>query len=87
LYVFEVTNGLLCLPIGNSVQYEGPCRLQCPVSLTYKPVCSSENVVYANMAALKCAAMRNPERSEYDDKFYKILSITYSLTVIWILEK
>jgi hypothetical protein len=52
------------------VQYEGPCRIQCPMSVAYKPVCSSENVVYANMAALNCSALRNPERSEYQDEIY-----------------
>jgi hypothetical protein len=63
------------------VQYEGPCRLQCPMSLQYKPVCSSENVVYANMAALKCSALRNPERSEYDGKLHKFISAINSNVV------
>jgi len=56
---------LVMLLLANSVQYEGPCRVQCPMSLVYKPVCSSEDVVYPNMEALKCSALRNPERSEY----------------------
>jgi hypothetical protein len=45
------------------------------MSLAYKPVCSSEGVVYPNMEALKCAALRNPERSEYTDKFYKFSGV------------
>ncbi|XP_069688200.1 serine protease inhibitor dipetalogastin-like [Periplaneta americana] len=48
---------------GNAVQYEGPCRIQCPMSLVYKPVCSSESVVYPNLDALRCTAMREPEKN------------------------
>ncbi|KAJ9584582.1 hypothetical protein L9F63_021074, partial [Diploptera punctata] len=43
-----------------TVQYEGPCGVQCPMTLEYKPVCSSNNVDYPNIAALKCAAARKP---------------------------
>ena len=53
------------LLLANSVQYEGPCSVQCPISLVYKPVCSSEDVGYPNIEAMKCSALRNPERSEY----------------------
>jgi hypothetical protein len=70
--------------LGNSVQYEGACRFQCPISLAYKPVCSSENLVYANIAALKCSALRNPERSEYEyeDELHNFLRVTASLKII-----
>jgi hypothetical protein len=46
------------------------------MSLAYKPVCSSDDTVYPNMEALKCSALRNPERSEYTDKFYNFSDVT-----------
>nr|CAD7432138.1 unnamed protein product [Timema monikensis] len=43
-----------------SVQYEGPCRHLCPVSMLYDPVCSSDMVEYPNIEALHCDAARRP---------------------------
>ncbi|XP_068081849.1 serine protease inhibitor dipetalogastin-like [Anabrus simplex] len=41
------------------LMYEGPCRLRCPMSLRYDPVCGSDGVDYPNPEALNCASLMN----------------------------
>ncbi|KAK7789400.1 hypothetical protein R5R35_010262 [Gryllus longicercus] len=46
--------------VPNHVEYDGPCRLRCAMSLVYDPICGSDGVDYPNPEALRCAAQRNP---------------------------
>ncbi|PSN55257.1 hypothetical protein C0J52_05837 [Blattella germanica] len=62
------------LLLGNTVQYEGPCRVQCPMTLEYKPVCSSENADYPNLEALRCAALRKPHLANKRNKISRWFS-------------
>lgn len=46
------------------VQSFGECKVDCPRSFIYKPVCSSDNETFANEEAFKCKQILMPYSSE-----------------------
>nr|CAD7579771.1 unnamed protein product [Timema californicum] len=60
-----------------SVQYEGPCRHLCPVSMLYDPVCSTDMVEYPNIEALHCDAARRP----YNKPTFSLGSFPFPISI------
>jgi len=55
------------------VQSLGECKVDCPRSFVYIPVCSSDNKTFANEEDFKCRQILEPHSSEFISKLYFLL--------------